>query len=748
MDSCIFISHSHRDQPVAKAICAALESRGQHCWLAKRDNLPGSDWIDGIIGAIKRSLLVILVYTPAADRSPEVRDEYERARELGLPIIVFRIVDFEASERVRHRLGFYHWLDAWDGPEEQRIARLCAAVESALDKRRRESLSTPPPVSIDTSSRQWQRHDIETSLRQEYGTPEAWPPHSPVRQRDGTSAAVRNRVDWRSPLLAFLLLAAAALLWLRIGMDRDGAQPAPLAPRMQQSPVPAPAQLVNPTPDEKRVVAPAALETTQSAQRRAPPVSAAAETAAEPVAPSLRVSADEPTAVAAPAPGTTDPAEPLRLLDSAAFADLLRDSDPLPDEVYSETWRTAPGDSDSLGYLRFLGNAQQALTEQGWPAAVEQFNAAAEAAQNSLREFPGDAQLRRDTAALLRLAGAYSATGLGALDHAAAQLANAATVAAQMGGQVPYSSTVLCHIRREQALLKRQQGSNALAAQLANDAAGLVEGLPFRDEVAAGANACLLLVKKTVASWAVDDGRLDRAAAALSESDGLVRVIAGGGSGNAWLDRQKLDLHRLRGRLAAARGDDATAMSTFDEATRFAQGLLDQTPGSTSLRIAFVDTVREAVRCRMTLTGHDGEALSLLTTWSIPAASELSNPRAASRGANELDLARLLRRLPRTADAKDALERARAIADARQGLGGLGPGYNRLALAVYAEMGRFALLEGNRVDAFAALNRARAIGAALERVNIDDAFVKSAAMAVDEALRHLAEPAAASAPSG
>jgi len=122
MDPCIFISHSHRDQALAEAICATLESRGQRCWMARRDILPGSDWIDGILDAIKRSRLLILLYTPAADQSHEVRDEYERARELGLPIIVFRIVDFEASERVRHRLGLYHWLDAWDLSPEQGLA--------------------------------------------------------------------------------------------------------------------------------------------------------------------------------------------------------------------------------------------------------------------------------------------------------------------------------------------------------------------------------------------------------------------------------------------------------------------------------------------------------------------------------------------------------------------------------------------------------------------------------------------------
>jgi hypothetical protein len=40
----VFISHTTRDQPVADAICAAIERQGIRSRIAPRDVLPGVDW--------------------------------------------------------------------------------------------------------------------------------------------------------------------------------------------------------------------------------------------------------------------------------------------------------------------------------------------------------------------------------------------------------------------------------------------------------------------------------------------------------------------------------------------------------------------------------------------------------------------------------------------------------------------------------------------------------------------------------
>ena len=49
----VFISYSSQDKPSADAICATLESKQVRCWIAPRDVLPGVDYAEALIEAIK-----------------------------------------------------------------------------------------------------------------------------------------------------------------------------------------------------------------------------------------------------------------------------------------------------------------------------------------------------------------------------------------------------------------------------------------------------------------------------------------------------------------------------------------------------------------------------------------------------------------------------------------------------------------------------------------------------------------------
>lgn len=50
----VFISHSSKDKQVADAMCNKLESSGIRCWIAPRDILPGMDWTESLVKAIKK----------------------------------------------------------------------------------------------------------------------------------------------------------------------------------------------------------------------------------------------------------------------------------------------------------------------------------------------------------------------------------------------------------------------------------------------------------------------------------------------------------------------------------------------------------------------------------------------------------------------------------------------------------------------------------------------------------------------
>ena len=48
----VMISYAKVDKTTADAVCAKLESKGIHCWIAPRDILPGKEWGEAIIDAI------------------------------------------------------------------------------------------------------------------------------------------------------------------------------------------------------------------------------------------------------------------------------------------------------------------------------------------------------------------------------------------------------------------------------------------------------------------------------------------------------------------------------------------------------------------------------------------------------------------------------------------------------------------------------------------------------------------------
>src|SRR5579871_43222 len=132
-----FISYSSKDKPVADAVCATLEASGIRCWIAPRDILPGRDWGGALVEAIHASRVMVLVFSPHANESPQIEREVERAVNAGIPILPFRIVDVLPSGAMEYFLSTPHWLDAMTPPLESHLARLTDTVRTLL------GLSTP-----------------------------------------------------------------------------------------------------------------------------------------------------------------------------------------------------------------------------------------------------------------------------------------------------------------------------------------------------------------------------------------------------------------------------------------------------------------------------------------------------------------------------------------------------------------------------------------------------------------------------
>ena len=124
----VFISYSSKDKAIADAVCAKLENNQIRCWIAPRDILPGTEYGQALVDAIKKSRAVVLVLSSNSNVSPQVMREIERAVSNGIPIIPLRIENITPSESMEYYLSSVHWLDAITPPIEQHLDKLTDTV--------------------------------------------------------------------------------------------------------------------------------------------------------------------------------------------------------------------------------------------------------------------------------------------------------------------------------------------------------------------------------------------------------------------------------------------------------------------------------------------------------------------------------------------------------------------------------------------------------------------------------------------
>ena len=150
----VFISYAHQDQAIADLVCAGAEARGLRCWMAPRDIAAGADWGGAIIKAIRASKVMVLVFSSGTNQSRHVPRELERAIDLSIPVIPFRIEDVKPGGALEYGLSSVHWFDAVTPPMEGHIARLAETLGGMLGTAKPPIVLTPVPApSAATSPR-------------------------------------------------------------------------------------------------------------------------------------------------------------------------------------------------------------------------------------------------------------------------------------------------------------------------------------------------------------------------------------------------------------------------------------------------------------------------------------------------------------------------------------------------------------------------------------------------------------------
>jgi formylglycine-generating enzyme required for sulfatase activity len=142
----VFVSHSSKDKPAADAVCAVLEAQGIRCWVAPRDIIPGRDWGESIVEAIKGARVMVLIFSANANNSEHIKREVERAANWRIPIIPLRIEDVVPTASLEYFLSTPHWLDAFTPPLENHLQHLAQVVRQILGVAPAETSFVPAPL--------------------------------------------------------------------------------------------------------------------------------------------------------------------------------------------------------------------------------------------------------------------------------------------------------------------------------------------------------------------------------------------------------------------------------------------------------------------------------------------------------------------------------------------------------------------------------------------------------------------------
>ncbi len=161
----VFISYSTKDRYYADAICSWVENNHIPAWIAPRDIVPGSNYGESIINAIKNAKIMVVVFTRNADTSRYVNLEVERGISNGCIIIPVRFQDVVPTKGMELFLSSKHWLDILTPPIEAHLDKLVASIKKLVDTEK-------APVTVNKNdNRAKDKNDIKVFNEQ---APDDW----------------------------------------------------------------------------------------------------------------------------------------------------------------------------------------------------------------------------------------------------------------------------------------------------------------------------------------------------------------------------------------------------------------------------------------------------------------------------------------------------------------------------------------------------------------------------------------------
>ena len=123
MSDRVFISYARADQTFALRLAADLRTREIPTWLDQWDISPGADWDQGIDLALRESEGFLVILSPSAVTSRQVRAEIQAAVDAAKAVFPILYKDCEIPRVIR----LYQFLDFRDDHEYGQTGTACGS---------------------------------------------------------------------------------------------------------------------------------------------------------------------------------------------------------------------------------------------------------------------------------------------------------------------------------------------------------------------------------------------------------------------------------------------------------------------------------------------------------------------------------------------------------------------------------------------------------------------------------------------
>lgn len=127
----IFISHSSQNAAVATEVCKLLEQNGIECFIAPRNIRSGREYAEEIVNGIDSSKAMILLMSSAANASPHVLREVERAVSRNIPVLVYKLEDVVLSKSLEYFLMTHQWMNEENKGDYSELLKVVRELEEA-----------------------------------------------------------------------------------------------------------------------------------------------------------------------------------------------------------------------------------------------------------------------------------------------------------------------------------------------------------------------------------------------------------------------------------------------------------------------------------------------------------------------------------------------------------------------------------------------------------------------------------------